>query len=130
MSLTGAGMLTLSRVAAAVGVGAILLSPEQGLTIAAPPAGEALVIVGTVADIRSQSAPHSRRDWAITVHVDKVTLGKFSGATFSFSVHSPARAGLVVGHTYIIKATWNGEGYDVDETQWHEPGTPRINGAG
>lgn len=77
-----------------------------------------LVLVGTVREIHSQSTARSRKNWIVVVDVDRVVSGEFSGATFSFAIHSPARAGLQVGQSYTIKATSTGAGYVVDELQW------------
>lgn len=74
-----------------------------------------LVLVGTVTEIYSLSAPRSVKKWAVVVHVDRVVSGEFSGTTFTFTIHSPSRAGLRVGRSYTIKATWTADGYVVDE---------------
>jgi hypothetical protein len=36
-------------------------------------------------------------DWIVHARVERVVSGDFEGARFSFRVHSPSRAGLVVG---------------------------------
>jgi hypothetical protein len=77
--------------------------------------GKDLVFVGTVTEIYPVSAAHSLREWAVVAHVDKVVSGEFSGTTFTFAIHSPARSGLLVGHTYTINATRTVAGYVVDE---------------
>src|SRR2546430_16833696 len=74
-----------------------------------------LVLIGTVTKIYPFASPIVRRSWAVRAHVDRVISGTFSGTTFTFTVHSPATAGLRVGHTYSIKATWTIEGYVVNE---------------
>jgi hypothetical protein len=74
-----------------------------------------LELVGTITKIYPVAAARSWRRWAIVAHVDSVSLGEFSGTTFSFTVHSPARAGLRVNQTYIIKAKKTNGGYVVDE---------------
>ena len=79
-----------------------------------------LVLVGTVSKIYPVSAPRSQRRWAVVVTVDSVVSGEFSGATFTFTVHSPARAGLRVNGVYTIKATKVGEGYVVNELDLKE----------
>jgi hypothetical protein len=72
---------------------------------------------------RIQNAPLGMRggflDWIVHTRVDEVLAGTFDGATFSFRVHSPSRAGLEVGTTCTITARWVGDGYTVDEHQWH-----------
>lgn len=80
-----------------------------------------LVFTGTVTEIRAVSVPRSPQRWQVTVNVDKVLSGDFSGSTFSFLVHSPVKSGLQLGGSYTIKATWNGNGYLVDEHQWRKP---------
>lgn len=74
-----------------------------------------LVFVGTVTDIRASPQPGTHRRWVVTAHVDRVLSGRFAGDTFSFTVHSPSRAGLSVGGQYKTRATWTGNGYTVDE---------------
>jgi hypothetical protein len=79
-----------------------------------------LVFIGTVTEIYPVSAARSSRNWAVVAHIDKVVSGEFSGTTFTFAIHSPARAGLRVGQTYTIKATWTAAGYIVNEAQWRK----------
>ncbi len=79
-------------------------------------AGRRLVIVGTVVDITM--IDDGFKPWAITVHVEKVVTGQLLGDRLTFLVHSPARAGLAVGHTYTVDAVWEDGGYSVDELQW------------
>ncbi|HKR00626.1 MAG TPA: hypothetical protein VJT09_08125 [Pyrinomonadaceae bacterium] len=74
-----------------------------------------LVLVGTVTKIYPLSTPRRRRAWAIVTRVDSVVSGEFSGGTFTFTVHSPSRAGLQVNRAYVIKATRTGDGYVVNE---------------
>src|SRR2546421_3165503 len=75
-----------------------------------------LVLIGTVTKIYPFASPVVRRSWAVRARVDRVVSGTFSGKTFSFTVHSPAQAGLRVGRAYTIKAHWTIEGYFVDES--------------
>jgi hypothetical protein len=79
-----------------------------------------LVFIGTVTEIYPTSAARSLRNWAVVAYVDKVVSGEFAATTFTFAIHSPTRAGLRVGHTYTIKATWTTAGYIVDEAQWRK----------
>ena len=51
-----------------------------------------LVFEGTVTSIRTIDHPLTR--WLVTVKIKKVISGEFSGSTFQFAVHSPARSGL------------------------------------
>lgn len=80
-----------------------------------------LVLVGTVREIHSRSGACSLKNWIVVVDVARIVSGEFSGTTFSFAIHSPARAGLQVGQSYTVKATWIGAGYLVDELQWQKP---------
>src|SRR4051812_2249075 len=79
------------------------------LPLSSPPSQD-LVLVGTMTAIRPVHVPRSRQRWEVTVKVDKVLSGDVSGSTFSFAVHSATKAGLQLGGTYTIKATWNGSG--------------------
>lgn len=66
------------------------------------------------------AAPRSQRRRAVVARVESVASGESSGATFTFTVHSPARAGLRVNRAYRIKATKTGGGYLVDELAMEE----------
>lgn len=79
-----------------------------------------LVFIGTVSEISPLPVASSLTKWAVIAHIDKVVSGEFSGTTFTFAIHSPARAGLRVGRRYTIKATWTGDAYVVDEAQWRK----------
>jgi hypothetical protein len=81
-----------------------------------------LVFEGTVVAIGT--VKHPRKPWVITVQVTKVVRGEFSGSTFEFLVHSPARSGLEKGRSYTIEAVWKDDGYAVDENQWRRPRQP------
>jgi|GEM_PF-2118562 len=75
-----------------------------------------LILRGTITSItpgRGGLTP-----WIVRLDVAKVLLGEFSGGSFDFAVHSPARSGLQVGRTYVVAATRRGDGYAVDERQW------------
>lgn len=71
----------------------------------------------TAIDAARAGAPPDR-SWVVTMRVEQILDGAFAGATFAFRVHSPSRAGLVVGGTYLVEAQRTGEGYAVDELQW------------
>lgn len=107
-----------TRIAVVVAIlGWLITPPLTGAAVAAPPA-KTLVITGTVTEIRQvDTTPASRRRWRVTVAVEEVKAGKYSEPTFSFAIHSPARAGLEVGHRYTIEATRSGREYVVDETR-------------
>ena len=82
------------------------------------PSGEKLVLTGTVTAILQVNAlPASRRNWRVTVQVERVKAGRYSEPTFTFTIHSPARSGLEVGRRYTIEATWTGQEYLVDEAR-------------
>jgi hypothetical protein len=57
-------------------------------------------------------------DWIVRTRVEAVVSGDFTGEHFAFRVHSPSRAGLEIGKTCTVHATWTGDGYLVDEHQW------------
>lgn len=84
----------------------------------AAPSAKKLVLTGTVTAISQVYAkPPSLRNWAVTVRVEKVKEGKYSQPEFTFTIHSPARAGLTVGRRCTIEATWTGQGYVVNKTR-------------
>jgi hypothetical protein len=58
-------------------------------------------------------------DWVVRTRVESVIGGSFDGEHFSFRVHSPSRAGLCAGTRCTVTARWTGDGYFVDENQWH-----------
>ena len=86
-----------------------------GTAVAADSSKKDLEFVGTVLLIETVSAPDMLHNFVVTVSVDKVLSGEFSGTTFEFAVHSPARAGLEFGGIYTIKAKWKRGGYVVNE---------------
>ena len=86
---------------------------------AAAAPSKTLVFEGTVVSI--VTVAHDFKPWLITVQVTKVVSGEFSGSTFEFLVHSPARSGLEKGRSYTIEAVWKNGGYTVDEHQWRRP---------
>jgi hypothetical protein len=83
---------------------------------AAAPAKK-LLLTGTVTSIFQVDAPPpSRRNWRVTIRVEEVKIGKYADPDFTFAIHSPARAGLKVGHRYTVEASWDGKEYLVKET--------------
>jgi hypothetical protein len=75
--------------------------------------------MGTVTAISQSAAKRpSLGNWAVTIRVEKVKVGKFSQPEFTFTVHSPSMAGLEVGGHCMIEAAWTGQGYLVDDTRW------------
>src|SRR4030095_11077678 len=76
-----------------------------------------LVLVGTVTRIAPSGAPSTffEYTWVVTVRVENIVSGTFSGSTLTFFIHSPAMAGLEVGGSYTIKANWVDSVYLVHE---------------
>ena len=108
--------MRLSRTAAAAIAGTAIVFGSLGSVGMAAPRKKDLVLVGTIFSITQGGS--DRKPWIVTIDVEKVVSGDFSGKTFEFAVHSPSISGLQEGHSYTIKATWKGGGYDVDELQW------------
>ena len=97
---------------------AVCLTLQHSTGAQTAPRAKKLVLIGTVTSIFQVNAPPpSRRNWGVTVRVEKVTTGDYSDPTFTFTVHSPARSGVSVGLRCTIVATWNGQEYIVDETR-------------
>jgi hypothetical protein len=88
---------------------------NAGTATAAEPAKKDLVFVGRVLRIDTNDNPIE--SFSIRMAVDQVLAGELAGSTFTFAIHSPARAMLEVGGVYEIKARWTGEGYRVSETE-------------
>ncbi len=76
-----------------------------------------LVFLGTVKIVEA-SSPRSELNWIVHCRVNQVLSGKFSGKTFSFRVHSPAKSGLEVGKQYKVVAKRTIDGYSVEQFQW------------
>jgi hypothetical protein len=79
-----------------------------------------LVFLGTVEKLEASPLPHSTANWIVHCRVDQVLSGNFSGKTFSFRVHSPAKSGLEVGRQHKIEAKRTTDGYSVDQYQWEK----------
>jgi hypothetical protein len=73
------------------------------------------IFVGLVTKISAAPVEGSNNNWVVATVVEKIESGKFGSKTFSFRMHSPTRAGLVVGKRYHFHATGSGGGYTVDE---------------
>jgi len=114
-SLAGRGNMRLGLHFIVAAVGVVTSMAGEGRSDAAAPS-KTLVFEGTVTSIRT--IDNEWTPWLVTVMVTKVISGEFSGPTFQFAVHSPARAGLKEGGSYTIEAVWTQGGYTVDETQW------------
>jgi len=97
-------------------VASLTIQPLTGASAA--PSNKKLALTGTVTAIFPVHArPPSRRNWAVTIRVEKVKEGEYSQPEFTINIHSPARAGLAVGRRCTIEATWTGKEYVVDETR-------------
>jgi hypothetical protein len=96
---------------------ACLVVSAIGIANATPPTSKEMVLVGKVTSLKPGGGNELKR-WIVTVKVDKVVSGDFSGPTFQFAVHSPSQSGLEKGRSYTIEAVWDGTGYTVDELQW------------
>ncbi len=86
--------------------------------------GADLVFEGKLIELKPTLNPGSRIRWIVKMRVDRVVSGRFSGDTFSFGVHSPAKSNLVLGGTYEVRATAVPGGYEVDELQWGARSAP------
>jgi hypothetical protein len=116
----------IGRAAALAAVAVLLVLQPMNAARAAAHAKK-LVLTGTVTSIfQIDAPPPSRRNWGVTIRVEEVKLGKYAEPEFMFSIHSPARAGLKVGHRYTVEATWDGQEYIVKETALmkEEPAKP------
>jgi hypothetical protein len=106
----------IGRAATLAAVAVLLVLQTMTAARAAAPAKK-LVLTGTVTSIfQIDAQPPSRRNWGVTIRVDKVKVGKYAEPEFTFAIHSPARAGLKIGHRYTVEATWDGQEYLVQET--------------
>ena len=116
----------IGRAAALAAVAVLLVLQPLFAARAAAPAKK-LVLTGAVTSIfQIDAPPPSHKNWGVTIRVEMVKIGKYAEAEFTFSMHSPARAGLKVGHRYTVEATWDGQEYQVKETALmkEEPSKP------
>jgi len=113
--------------AAAVAGAAAPALPDEAAAPAAPGAArDDLVFRGTVTTLQPAPVAGSNAGWIVTMHVQQVRAGKFSGDEFSFRVHSPAQSGLRPGEIYTVRATATRDGgYRVDPLQWLNRMPPR-----
>ena len=89
-------------------------SPAAGLN------SDDLVFVGTVTKVYPVAAPRQRKRWAVVTHVERVVSGEFSDSTFTFTIHSPANAGLRLNRAYLIRAIKTDGRYSVNESTLEE----------
>lgn len=111
-------MLTSLRNIGVIG-GVIALALVSERDADAAHSSKVLVFEGTVSSIKVVQDEFT--PWLVTLIVEHVVSGEFSGGTFSFAVHSPARSGLEVGGSYTVKAVWKDGRYYVDPFQWRLP---------
>jgi hypothetical protein len=118
-STESAEMDSSRRIKLAIVLAAIAASlVTQPLIEASAAAEKKLELTGKVIAIFPVRAkPPSMRNWAVKVRVESVEVGEFSGHEFTFSIHSPAVAGLAVGGCCAIEATWTEQGYEVNNTR-------------
>jgi len=83
------------------------------------------MVQGTIESIEPLPQARGRFRWAVTLRVEEVLAGEFSGRTFAFPIHSPTKSGLAVGQQRILRAVQSGDGYVVDEWQWMRGPGPR-----
>ncbi|MEO8672790.1 MAG: hypothetical protein ABI411_15840 [Tahibacter sp.] len=87
----------------------------EGLAQSANSTSTDVIYVGTVSALTASALGQSEQNWTVVTDVQTVESGSFTGRTFSFRVHSPARAGLVVGRRYRFHAARRGDGYVIDD---------------
>jgi hypothetical protein len=80
-----------------------------------------LVLRGRVVEIVPRTGSSGQPRWLVTVAVEQVTEGSFSGDRFAFVVHSPVKSGLAQGGVYTFRAKRGADGYTVDPL----PGLPK-----
>jgi hypothetical protein len=115
------GFLLVGAFVGTFGATAPHQSFDAGQTTSTGVPAQDLVFIGTVTRIYPVASPHSRRNWAVVTHFDRVISGELSGTSFTFTAHSPAGMGLRVGRAYTIKATRSEGGYLVDDAQLLKP---------
>jgi hypothetical protein len=98
------------------------IAAAQSISTGAISKSKDLVLVGKVTKIYPVAKSHSLRNWAIIVQVVSMESGELTAANLTFTVHSPAQAGLRIGRVYRIKATSTDGGYVVDEIVLEEVG--------
>lgn len=97
-------------------------SAEQAAGVNAQPTTQdapALTLVGVVTRVEVSPIPRSSLDWLVSMTVDRTVRGEFAEAEFSFRIHSPSRAGIVVGARLQVDAYRTSTGnYTVSQTQF------------
>lgn len=64
---------------------------------------ENVILQGTVTEIRPARGPHPHHKWLVSLQVNSVIAGDFTGPTFSFNIHSPEKSRIVIGGQYVIE---------------------------
>ena len=80
-----------------------------------PPVNEELTFIGTVTDLLASPVPKSTQNWLVSTKIDAAESDAFIGRTVQFRIHSPVKAGIVVGHRYRFYATKVGNLFTIDE---------------
>ena len=109
----GAGILWAKR----TGIDILdLMSRGADAAHAAPPPSKDMVLEGRVTAVKPDGADPSRRS-VVTVKVENVVSGEYSGETLEFTVRGPAQSALKEQRSYTIEAVWTGDGYLVDHVR-------------
>jgi len=110
----------------AVGAAAPAATDEVAAPAAPAETRDDLIFRGTVTTLQPAPEAGSNASWIVTLRVQQVRAGKFSGEEFSFRVHSPAQSGLRPGEIYTVRASATRDGsYRVDPRQWLDQAPPR-----
>lgn len=111
--------MTLVLVATTVlSVASCAPSPEGTSDAASVEEAGTLRFQMTVIAIDPTPALRAYDRWIVTMTVDEVIEGVFTGQTFSFMVHSPVKSGLEQGASYTVRAERSSSGFAVDQYQW------------
>ena len=79
------------------------------------PVSQTVEILGRVNAIETAPLKNSRLNWLVIVEPERVISGQFTGRSFSFRVHSPSKARLVVGKRFRIRAIMQNGYYSAKE---------------
>lgn len=72
--------------------------------------GENIVLKGTVTEIRPKQGAHPHLKWLVSLQVNSVIAGDFTGETFNFHIHSPTKSAIVKDGQYVIHLVRNQAG--------------------
>ena len=73
-------------------------------------------MVGRVTAMKPDGADPSNKS-VVTVKIEDVVSGDYSGETLQFTVRGPAQSSLKERRAYTIEAVWTGDGYLVDHVR-------------